>query len=81
MRKQILCSSCRSSQAGDAKIISSALICSLRLPTRRPQRGLNGYKFMLELVAGQMAEDHGYDSAIKRLQLVVEEIAKGKSKQ
>jgi len=29
---------------------------------------------MLELVAGQMAEDRGYDSAIKRLQLVVKEI-------
>ena len=36
---------------------------------------------MLELVAGQMAEDHGYDAAIKRLQLAAEEIAKGKSKQ
>ena len=80
--RQILCSSCRSSQAGDAKIISSALDLFLKATdTKTAGGGLNGYKFMLELVAGQMAEDHGYDSAIKRLQLVVEEIAKWKSKQ
>ena len=80
--KQVLCSGCRTAQSGDAKIISSALDLFIKATnTKTAGGGLNGYKFMLELVAGQMAEDHGYDAAIKRLQLAAEEIAKGKSKQ
>jgi hypothetical protein len=79
--KQILCSGCRATQSGDIKIISSALDLLIKATnTKTAGGGLNGYKFMLELVAGQMAEDHGYDAAIKRLQLVVEEIVKAGAK-
>ena len=73
--RQILCGGCRSVQSGDMKVISSALDLFIKATdTKTAGGGLNGYKFMLELVAGQMAEDHGYDAAIKRLQLVVKEI-------
>ena len=61
--------------SGDIKVISSALdLFTKAIATKTAGGGLNVYKFMLELVAGQMAEDRGYDSAIKRLQLVVKEI-------
>ncbi|MGO9376994.1 MAG: hypothetical protein ACLPN1_07780 [Dissulfurispiraceae bacterium] len=77
--RQILCSGCRAAQSGDIKIISSALDLFIKATnTKTAGGGLNGYKFMLELVAGQMAEDHGYDAAIKRLQLVIEEIVRAK---
>lgn len=75
--KQVLCSGCRAAQEGDAKIISSALdLFNKAANTKTAGGGLNGYKFMLELVAGQMAEEHGHAAAIKRLQLVAEEISK-----
>ena len=73
--RQILCGGCRSVQTGDIKVISSALdLFTKATDTKTAGGGLNGYKFMLELVAEQMAEDHGYDVAIKRLQLVVKEL-------
>jgi len=78
---QVLCSGCRAAQSGDTGIISSALDSfNKAINTKTAGGGLNGYKFMLELVAGQMAEEHGYDAAIKRLHLVAEEIEKVKRK-
>ena len=62
----------RSVPSGDIKVISSALdLFTKAIATKTVGGGLNGYKFMLELVAGQMADDRGYDSAITRLQPVV----------
>lgn len=79
--KQILCSGCRATQSGDIQIISSALDSFIKATnTKTAGGGLNGYKFMLELIAGQMAEDHGSDAAIKRLRLVEEELVEARAK-
>lgn len=78
---RILCSGCRALQSGDLKIISSALDQFVKATnTKTAGGGLNGYKLMLELISQQIAEDHGYDAAIKRLQLVVEEIARAQKR-
>ena len=77
--KQIICSGCREAQSGDARMMSSALDSfNKAINTKTAGGGLNGYRFMLELVAGQMADDHGYDASIKRLQLLIEEIARAR---
>ncbi len=42
-------------QSGDIEVISSALdLFTKAIATKTAGRGLNGYKFMLELVVGQM---------------------------
>ncbi|HMK55840.1 MAG TPA: hypothetical protein VK448_04315 [Dissulfurispiraceae bacterium] len=76
-KKETVCSSCRAVQSGDEKLVSTALdMFAKAADSKTAGGGLNGYKFMLELIASQMAEEHGCESAIKRLQLIENEIKK-----
>lgn len=79
-KTEILCSGCRSLQSGDAKILSSALeMLEKAINTKTAGGGLDGYKFMLGLVGEQMAADHGYDAAVKRLKLAGDELERRRS--
>jgi len=77
LKRKVLCAGCLSVQPQDTKLIASALDLFLKATnTKTAGGGLDGYKFMLDIVAMQMAEDHGYGPAIKRLHLTAEDIAR-----
>jgi hypothetical protein len=44
--------------------------------TKTASGGLNGHKFMLDVIVMQMGEDHGYGPASKRMQLAVKNMAR-----
>jgi hypothetical protein len=76
-KRRVLCAGCLSVQPEDTKLIASALDLFIKATnTKTAGGGLDGYKFMLDVIAMQMAEDHGYAPAIKRLQLAAEDMAR-----
>ncbi len=74
--RRVLCAGCLSVQPDDIKLIASALDMFVKAANSKTAGGgLNGYKYMLDVVAMEMAEEHGVDAASKRLRLASEDIA------
>lgn len=75
--RKVLCAGCLSVQPDDVKLIASALDLFIKaVNTKTAGGGLDGFKYMLDVVAMEMAEEHGFGPASKRLQLASEDIAR-----